>query len=57
MAALTTLTLNQKQALANALENAAKLVYSEMQHSPVNDPANATAVLAATKVLLDGAQG
>ena len=57
MAALTTLTLAQKLALGNALTNAGKLVLSELQHSPVNGQANATAVLAATKTLLDGAQG
>lgn len=56
MAALTTLTLNQKQALGNSLVNAGKLVLSELQHSPVNGQANAAAVLAATKVLLDAAQ-
>jgi hypothetical protein len=57
MAALTTLTLAQKQALANALSNAAKLVYNELQHKPTNGQAATTAALAATKVLLDGAQG
>lgn len=57
MAALTTLTLNQKLALANSLQAAAALVYKEVQHSPVNSPALATAQLAATKTLLDAAQG
>lgn len=57
MASLTSLTLNQKQALGNALTNAGKLVLDELQHSPVNGQANATAVLAATKTLLDAAQG
>ena len=57
MAALTTLTLNQKLLLANSLQAAAALVYAEVQHSPINAPALATAQLAATKVLLDGAQG
>lgn len=57
MAALTTLTLEQKQLLANSLQAAAALVYAEVQHSPTNRPAVTTAQLAATKVLLDAAQG
>lgn len=57
MAALTTLTLNQKQALGNALINAGKLVLNELQHKPTNHQAVTTAALAATKTLLDGAQG
>ena len=57
MAALTTLTLNQKQLLANSLQAAAALVYAEVQHKPTNNPTLTTAQLAATKVLLDGAQG
>lgn len=57
MAALTTLTLEQKQLLANSLQNAAAIVYNELQHQPTNSQDVSTAQLAATKVLLDAAQG
>lgn len=57
MAALNTLTLNQKQLLANSLQAAATAVYREVQNSPVGFQATTTAQLAATKVLLDAAQG
>lgn len=57
MAALTTLTSGAKLLLANSLQAAAALVYAEVQHSPTNYPALTTAQLAATKVLLDAAQG
>lgn len=57
MAALTTLTLNQKLLLANSLTAAAALVHAEVQHSPTNGQVKTTAQLAATKVLLDAAQG
>lgn len=57
MAALTTLTLNQKQLLANSLQAAATAVYREVQNGPTGFQATTTAVLAAAKVLLDSAQG
>lgn len=57
MAALTTLTLEQKQLLANSLVTAGKLVFNELQHQPTNSQDVTTAQLAATKVLLDAAQG
>lgn len=57
MAALNTLTLDQKQALANSLQNAAALVYKNVQRKNVEYAADVTAQLAATKVLLDAAQG
>ena len=57
MAALSTLTQAQKRVLANSLQAAAALVYKEVQHSPINYPADASAQVAATKVLLDQAQG
>lgn len=57
MAALGTLTLNQKLVLANSLQAAAALVYAQVQKSPIDSPALATAQLAATKALLDTAQG
>lgn len=57
MAALTTLTLSQKLVLANSLQAAASLVYAQVQNQPIGYPALATAQLAATKTLLDAAQG
>lgn len=57
MAALTTLTLNQKQLLANSLQAAATAVYREVQNGPTGFQATTTVVLAAAKVLLDSAQG
>lgn len=57
MAALNTLTLDQRQTLANSLQNAAALVYKNVQRSNVEYAADVTAQLAATKVLLDAAQG
>ena len=57
MAALNTFTLDQKQVLANSLEAAAKAVFNNVQASPVNYQAAVTAQLAATKLLLDAAQG
>lgn len=57
MAALQTLTQPQRQALANSLEAAAAAVYKNVQCTPVAYAASVTAQLAATKVLLDAAQG
>lgn len=57
MAALSTLTVTQRYALANSLQNAAALVYKNIQRNGVEYAADVTAQLAATKVLLDAAQG
>lgn len=57
MAALQTLTIPQRQALANSLTAAAAVVSQNVQRTPVNYAASVTAQLAATKVLLDAAQG
>lgn len=57
MAALQTLTLDQRQVLANSLQAAAAAVYANVQRTPVNGAAAITTQLAATKTLLDAAQG
>lgn len=57
MAALNTLTVDQRQVLANSLQQAANLVYKNVQRNGVEYTADVTAQLAATKVLLDAAQG
>jgi len=53
--ALDNVTSKNRLLLANALERAAKHVYNNIEHRPVNYPDNTVTALAAAKVLLDSA--
>lgn len=57
MAALVTLSFTNRQKLANSLEAAAAAVRKNVQCTPISYGTDVSAQLAATKVLLDAAQG